>query len=74
MCLALPPVRAAAKGAKRTEGKRRQEKAKNDEMIRMLKKELVQVKNGVPQIVEDTLKRLGVTLPESSSVSVCYYF
>ncbi|CAI0475613.1 unnamed protein product [Linum tenue] len=42
------------------------EKAKNDEMIKMLKEELVQVKNGIPQIVEDTLKRLGVTLAESS--------
>ncbi|CAL1360140.1 unnamed protein product [Linum trigynum] len=45
---------------------RRQEKVKNDEMIRMLKEELVQVKNGIPQIVEDTLKRLGVNLAESS--------
>ncbi|CAI0460609.1 unnamed protein product [Linum tenue] len=35
-------------------------------MIRMLKEELVQVKNGIPQIVEDTLKRLGVNLAESS--------
>ncbi|CAL1370181.1 unnamed protein product [Linum trigynum] len=52
--------------SKRCEEDRRQEKAKNDEMIRMLKKELVQVKNGIPQIVEDTLKRLGVTLTDSS--------
>ncbi|CAL1355319.1 unnamed protein product [Linum trigynum] len=51
---------------KRCEEDRRQEKVKNDEMISMLKEELVQVKNGIPQIVEDTLKRLGVTLVESS--------
>ncbi|CAI0399722.1 unnamed protein product [Linum tenue] len=52
--------------SKRCEEDRRQEKVKNDEMIRMLKEELVQVKNGIPQIVEDTLKRLGVNLAESS--------
>ncbi|CAL1379501.1 unnamed protein product [Linum trigynum] len=52
--------------SKRCEEDRRQEKAKNDEMISMLKEELVQVKNGIPHIVEDTLKRLGVTLVESS--------
>ncbi|CAI0540405.1 unnamed protein product [Linum tenue] len=52
--------------SKRCEEDRRQEKVKNDEMISMLKEELVQVKNGIPQIVEDTLKRLGVTLVESS--------
>ncbi|CAL1371338.1 unnamed protein product [Linum trigynum] len=53
--------------SKRCEDDRREEKAKNDEMVRMLKEEIVLVKNGVPQIVEDTFKRLGVTLPESSS-------
>ncbi|CAI0462173.1 unnamed protein product [Linum tenue] len=52
--------------SKMCEEDRRQEKVKNDEMISMLKEELVQVKNGIPQIVEDTLKRLGVTLVESS--------
>ncbi|CAI0380757.1 unnamed protein product [Linum tenue] len=52
--------------SKRCEEDRRQEKVKNDEMVSMLKEELVQVKNGIPQIVEDTLKRLGVTLVEDS--------
>ncbi|CAI0399193.1 unnamed protein product [Linum tenue] len=52
--------------SKRCKEDRRQEKAKNDEMISMLKEVLVQVKNGIPQIVEDTLKRLGVILAESS--------
>ncbi|CAL1381747.1 unnamed protein product [Linum trigynum] len=52
--------------SKSCEEDRRQEKVKNDEMISMLKEELVQVKNGIPLIVEDTLKRLGVTLAESS--------
>ncbi|CAL1376918.1 unnamed protein product [Linum trigynum] len=44
---------------------RTKERGENDEKMKKLEDEIVDVRNAVPHIVESVLRRLGVRLPES---------
>ncbi|CAI0403524.1 unnamed protein product [Linum tenue] len=44
------------------------EKEKSDEKMRMMEEQIEQVNCNMPLVVEATLKRLGIQLPESSNI------
>ncbi|CAL1412949.1 unnamed protein product [Linum trigynum] len=61
-----PPSSQGSQGcSKRCQEDRTKERGENDEKMKKLEDEIVDVRNAVPHIVESVLQRLGVRLPES---------